>query len=81
MLQASSSSILVGPGGHTQFQHSLLQAIRYLKKTKSQELLLRSSALICIYLLAFSIRLVGRALKACSGVAFTDLGLPGPDLR
>ncbi|PNG99549.1 Dolichyl-diphosphooligosaccharide--protein glycosyltransferase subunit STT3, partial [Tetrabaena socialis] len=32
-------------------------ARRYLTKTKSQELLVRSAVLICAYLLAFSIRL------------------------
>lgn len=38
--------------------HYLAVAKRYLQKPKSQELLLRSSALILIYLMAFSVRLV-----------------------
>jgi hypothetical protein len=40
------------------FGQALRVAGRYLQKSKSQELLLRTSALVLIYLLAFSIRLV-----------------------
>lgn len=38
----------------------LAQIVKHLKKAKSQELLIRSLCLICIYLLAFTIRLVRR---------------------
>ena len=45
---------------HTQYHHTHLLGIaqKYLSKTRSQELLVRAGCLACIYLLAFSIRLV-----------------------
>lgn len=45
---------------HTQYHHESISKTfkKYLTKTRSQELLVRSAALICIYLLAFSVRLV-----------------------
>ncbi len=52
----------------------LATIVRHLKKTQSQELLLRSACLICIYLMAFSIRLVRRREARGAGPGADRLG-------
>lgn len=53
--------------------HYLTVAKRYLQKPKSQELLVRSAALILIYLMAFSVRLVSSLLHGPMRIAADGL--------
>lgn len=60
---------------HYQSAASLVQTVqRYLTKTKSQELLIRSTTLISIYLLAFCIRLVRAISKGLCAWLWGHLG-------
>lgn len=55
----SPAKVITGPEPYVS-QASLFETVkRYLSRTKSQELLVRSTILIFVYLLAFWIRLVG----------------------